>query len=805
MRRGWVLLTLLASCGSSPSSPAPTHRVIDLENGWIATLDSSGQLTIKRDGETWLATKPGTPILSRVTDNDSPAGWHDPKKLDPTLLERIDDRAITIEKAAPGVLHIKTTADDASTVLVSLALAADDKAFYTGLGERFDHVSARGQVIPMQLEIDASFESGTNDKHVPIPLLVASRAQGGGVGVLDYTRESGAFDVAKSDASLIRATFEGKTADIYLYVADNPLAVTAAFSRQTGLPRKLPRWALGPMYWQNEWTNDTELLAMAADFRKRHVPTTTFWIDNPWQVSYNDFTLDPKRFVDAPAMMKKLKDLGYRVIAWSTPYVEHPNGAPTDPAQMEFASLDAKKYFVRFRDGATFFAPGLNEKQGFGMIDFTSTDASLFWTSQANKAVLAGFSGFKLDYGEDVIPNLLGARLDVVYSDGTTDRTARAYPLYYARSYHQALDNQTDGALIVRASGLGGAAIADMVWPGDIQAQFERYGEPNGKGLKSVGGLPDSPVCAVTLAVSGFPCFGADTGGFRGYPTRESLLRWSEQSALSVIMQLGGGGPSHAPWAAFDEAAGTIYAQLASLHTQLEPYLSSTLREAETVGTPSVRPLPFVSAPNDQDAQNFADDEYELGGDLLVAPVVAPGVTSRKVHFPAGSWANYWNGGGPIVEGATFEVPAPLGQPPLFVRAGAVIPMLGPNVDTLEPSTDPSTVSAASNNEVDSWSFVQPGTHAASWDDGASVAITDDTKGITIAFVRGKQASTLIATLIVSVPTKPGPVTKVSQNGAPLTAYPDETALRAGTTAGFVIDGVRVIVRISGTSTALVE
>ena len=139
MRRlGWVFVTLLASCGSSPSSPAPSQRVIDLENGWIATLDSSGQLTIKRDGETWLATKPGTPLLSRVIDDDSPAGWHDPKKLDPTLLARIDDRAITIEKAAPGVLHLKTTADDASTVLVSLALAADDKAFYTGLGERFD-------------------------------------------------------------------------------------------------------------------------------------------------------------------------------------------------------------------------------------------------------------------------------------------------------------------------------------------------------------------------------------------------------------------------------------------------------------------------------------------------------------------------------------------------------------------------------------------------------------------------------------------------------------------------------------------
>lgn len=798
----WVGVALLASCGSSPSSPV-TSRVVDLEGGWVAKLGSDGQLSITFGGATWVATKPGVPLLSRILDPSSPDSWHDAKKLDPTELVRIDDRAITIEKAAPGVLHIKTTADDAPTVLVSLALAADDQAFYTGLGERFDHVSARGQAVAMQLEIDASFESATNDRHVPIPFLVASRSSGGGFGVLESTRESGVFDVAKTDPTLVRASFEGKTADIYLYVASDPLDVVGAFSRQTGLPRKLPRWALGPMVWRNEWTSDAQLLGDAAELRTRHIPTTTMWIDNPWEVSYNDFTLDPKRFVDAPGMMQKLKDLGYRVIGWSTPYLEHPSGAPADPAQTMFLDADSKKYFVRFRDGSTFLAPGFDAKVGFGMIDFTDADASAYWSGLVGKAVSSGFSGFKLDYGEDILPNLLGARLDVLFADGTTDRNARAYPLGYDRAYHAALDKQTDGVLVVRASGLGGAAFTDVIWPGDLDAEFEHYGDPLAKGTKAVGGMPDSAVAAQTLAVSGFPSFGADIGGFRNFPTKESLLRWAEQSALGIIMQLGGGGDSHDPWT-FDEETSTIYAGLARLHMQLEPYLANVMTDAETKGLPTMRPLPLVS-PGDSDAANFADDEYELGPDLLAAPVSAPGVTSRKVHFPAGSWVDFWNGGAPFAAGSTADVAAPLGKPPLFVRAGAVIPMSAPGLDTLEPSIDMSTISAATSTEVDALCVVQPGKHAASWDDGATLSVDDGATGVALAFAAGKRASTIVVTLDVRAHTKAGALTKVTQNGVALASYTDETALRAAASSGFTIIGDRVIVRISGSLAVLVE
>ncbi len=767
-----------------------------------ATLSSDGQFVLSR-GDAVLASSPaGVPLLSRVLDENVPDHWHDPAHFEASSLSRVPDAAITFEAAAPGVLHLQVDASEATAALTSLALRADEGVFYTGLGERFDHVGALGQVVPMHLSIDASSASGTNERHVPVPLLVAAKAGDlGSYGVFIKSREAGAFDVGSADAGVVRGTFEGRGLDVYVYIARTPVDVIAAFAKQTGLPRPLPRWALGPMLWRNEWSSGAALLADAAELRKRRIPTTTLWIDNPWQVSYNDFTIDEGRFPNPVALLDQLKKMGFRVIVWSTPYLERPRGAPVTPAQNMFVAADAKGYFIKLRDGSTFIAPGFDAKQGFGMIDFTSEAARGYWSGLAAGVVAQGVSGFKLDYGEDAVPQILGARTGLAFADGTTERTARGYPLAYHRAYHDALDASGGGMLIVRASGFGGATVADVVWPGDLESDFSRAGDVNAKGLRGVGGLPASVVAAQTLAVSGFPSFGADTGGFRGVPTREALLRWAEQTALSMILQLGGGGVSHNPWS-YDEEASTIYASLARLHMQLEPYLSSLLSRAESFGEPTIRPLP-VAWPSDLEGRAFADDEYLLGPDLLVAPVVTAGAVSRTVHLPPGRWVKYWDGvrvGGP----RTLEVAAPLGQPPLFVRAGALLPMLADGLDTLEPATDPATVSATTTYEVAARAWPEGAKAAARYDDGATLSMSDDLAGTAIDFVAGPRSQ--IAEIVIDTRsrTKKG-ISGVTSGAIALPAYPDRVALRAASASGWVASGADVTVRLVGTSAARVE
>ena len=90
------------------------------------------------------------------------------------------------------------------------------------------------------------------------------------------------------------------------------------------------------------------------------------------------------------------------------------------------------------------------------------------------------------------------------------------------------------GFLLVRASTWGGQSVADVVWPGDLDNDFRPAGTTD------VGGLPAAISGLVSLAASGFPSFGSDTGGYlHAPPDKELFTRWFEHSALSTVMQIG--------------------------------------------------------------------------------------------------------------------------------------------------------------------------------------------------------------------------------------------------------------------------
>jgi hypothetical protein len=131
------------------------------------------------------------------------------------------------------------------------------------------------------------------------------------------------------------------------------------------------------------------------------------------------------------------------------------------------------------------------------------------------------------------------------------------------------------------------------------------------------------------------------------------------------------------------------------LRTQLYPYIEAADREYERSGLPIMRHL-LLAYPDDL-AAGDREDEFLFGPDLLVAPVLTPGATTREAYLPAGAWVDFWRavqfvpadgafvlrGADVLVGGQLHTVPAPLEELPLFVRAGAVLGMLAPDVDTL--------------------------------------------------------------------------------------------------------------------------
>ncbi len=85
---------------------------------------------------------------------------------------------------------------------------------------------------------------------------------------------------------------------------------------------------------------------------------------------------------------------------------------------------------------------------------------------------------------------------------------------------------------------------------------------------------------------------------------------------------------------------------------------------AATTGRPLVRHL-ALHFPEDARALEV-EDQYLLGPDLLVAPVLDPGVHERTVYLPAGDWILIWDRSR-WAGGREHVVPAPLGEPPVFV------------------------------------------------------------------------------------------------------------------------------------------
>ena len=771
-------LALRLARGSSEVLRSPTARPL-LEVGVVEGGPSATRFYDPRvdtpNGVTWRA-------LDRVVAGPTPDG-------DGTRVTLAGEGSLRAElRLAPGPRGVQLTVDaqGGEVALLRFNFASDDGAYH-GLGEQFAGAEARGRVVPMQMHVGGT-ASGTNEQHVPIPFLVSSK----GYGLFVETTEAGAFDVASSDPGRVSATFEGARATLHLFEDADPLRVIAAYTATTGLPRLPPLWSFAPQQWRNEWRSGEEMLEDARRLRAEGIPTTTMWIDNPWQVSYSDGRIDERRFPDPAALMRTLTSLGYRVIFWSVPFLDAvADGAtPTNEAERLWVEARDRGYLVRASNGAPYVSPtpyfnpsGMRGANG-SPIDFSQPAASRFFEETLRHVIELGGRGYKLDYGEDILAELAGSRTRFRFANGESERTQRwFFPQGYHGAYRAALDRWAggDGFTLVRASSWGGQRVCDIVWPGDLDNDF-REGT-NGQ----VGGLPAAVSALISLSESGFPSFASDTGGYRGgRPTREALLRWAEHTAMSPFMQLGGAGESHNPWT-YDDEATAIYRGLARLHNDLVPYFYEQGRRAARDGTPPVRSL-ALAFPDDTAAR--ADRfSYLLGDDLLAAPVVVQGATTRRVHLPAGTWVNWFTRA--RYEGPRdVEVAAPLGRPPLFVRAGAVIPMYAEDIATLAPTDARDIVDLSDRASVRRVHVVPGGERVVELDATARVAARAvDARETRLSFT----ASPAITRLRVELDT--GGRARVTRGGTPL---PEDPMAAAGACANcWSFEMVRGITHVS--------
>jgi alpha-D-xyloside xylohydrolase len=579
--------------------------------------------------------------------------------------------------------------------------ATGEEGFY-GLGEWPDEVNHRGKVRPMQMEFDNT-ESANNENHVPVPLLIGTR----GWGLFVESRHVGVFAVANKEPDLIEVTYgtafqSAAGLRFHLLSAGHPLDILRRYFEITGFPLLPAEWGLGPWIWRNENRDQAQVEDDIRKIRGLDLATSAIWIDRPYASGVNSFDFKPSQFPNPKEMIRQAHAAGLRMALWSTPYLE--DAAATRPLRQEAIE---KGYYPK-RSGLPFNS--WFEKP----IDFTNPQAYAFWQGLIRRYTDLGIEGFKLDYAEDVVPGLGTARNAWLFADGSEERTMHHdYTLLYHRVYAETLP-RSGGYLLCRAGRWGDQRNVSVIWPGDMDATFTRHKERfvprpekgDKKEVIGVGGLPATVAQGLGLSASGFPFFGADTGGYiHGPPSRELFIRWFQQTALSTVMNVGDS-TSQTPWETTpenmrDQTALDRYREYARLHLRLFPYEWTYAQRMKEDGRPITRPLGLAHP----ELGAHPPDEYLFGDDLLVAPVVAAGQMSRQVVLPAGQWLRYWDGavydGG--AGGVTVTVPAPLNDPdglPLLVRAGAIVPLLRPEIDTLSPATLPGVESFANDPGV---------------------------------------------------------------------------------------------------------
>ena len=199
--------------------------------------------------------------------------------------------------------------------------------------------------------------------------------------------------------------------------------------------------------------------------------------------------------------------------------------------------------------------------------------------------------------------------------------------------------------------------------------------------------------------MSGVPFCSHDVGGFDYSPQafdQESpedypkdgvaYVRWLQFGVFSSHIRAHGKQPRE-PWS-YGPAVESIARRYLKLRYRLLPYIYSEAVKATHTGLPMVRPL-VLEYPEDPNTYHL-DWQYLFGDGFLVAPVVSPDNRVR-VYLPAGAWVDYWTRER-LAGGRWLTVEAPLDILPLWVRAGAIMP-LGPELAFVEEKPlDPLTL-----------------------------------------------------------------------------------------------------------------
>ena len=563
-------------------------------------------------------------------------------------------KLLNADAGLPNQAQVQTHAD---TVSMHKVLQAGEHVF--GFGERMDFLDQRAKQIQLNVgrgkglpHIIGAYNI-LEANYSPIPFFMSTM----GYGIFLHTSAATQWDMGASNPNEYHVKAVGEELDYYFMYGPNFPHLLDLYTSITGKSPMMPDFALGLQvgtYAGGTWgyehmSSDAYVLALAKKLREMGVPVDILHIDSIWRIfgkvggkgatsfEWRETFNNPKAMFDSLYAMK-FKMVGLHI----RPRFDNGNNLQL---------LDTAR--------ALGFTYPENGQPGEFVNFFDTASVNWWWKHGVKRIADLGAKFLKTDEG-----SAFGALANESDKVGPTGKEVtklhNLFPIAYAKAAYEQFQqyNGIRGMNLTR-EGYAGVQRYPYLFAGDWPSEWQYFAPVIKAGLN--------------IGLSGVSNWAHCMGGFEHVADPELYVRWTQFGMLSPVAHLFGmDHPTYKePWNYGPEAL-AIFKKFDSLRYRLFPYLYQASYQAHTTGLPMMRAL-VLHYQDDENVYGIAD-QYLLGNDFMVCPVTTKGAVTRSVYLPKGDWYDYWTG--KLWKGQQYiHVLTPLDQVPIFVRAGAVIPM----------------------------------------------------------------------------------------------------------------------------------
>jgi len=456
--------------------------------------------------------------------------------------------------------------------------------------------------------------------------------------------------------------FFGATAgnlDYYYLAGCTMPEILEKYTYLTGTCPVPAKWALGYHQSRFGYRSWEDVKEVAEKLRFYDIPCDVIHFDIDYMKDYRVFTWNEELYQGSPKdCLQKLAEKGFKAVTINDP------GVKVDEEYEIYREGIERDFFVKTPQGEPYVNAVWPGDAVFP--DFGNPKVREWWGEKQQFLLDKGVRGIWNDMNEPAgfkgpFPD------DIVFSDGEEGSShAKMHNVYghlMAKACYDGLKN-ADGRrpFVITRACYAGSQKYSCAWTGDNHSIWAH--------LQMV--IPQ--LC--NLGLSGMPFVGTDIGGFGSDTTPELLARWIQVGCFSPLFRnhCALGSIRQEPWQ-FGPKVLQIYRKYVKLRYRWIPYYYDLFFEGEKSGAPIMRPLVYHYE-KDEIAKN-CNDEFLIGQNVLVAPVVNQGADRRMVYLPEGEWYDYWTKEkltGPLwlIREASLEVC------PIYIKAGSVIPTMEP-------------------------------------------------------------------------------------------------------------------------------